>query len=110
MHRGLLGRRRAAVDADVLALDRVGALHQPELLRVGQPARPVGVHGHLFGQLAGEALVEGLSVALSGDRELVVVERVGPVRRRVPGVHRVGVGRAHQRLGRLQLDRRAQVG
>ena len=84
--------------------------HQPELLRVGKPARPVDVDRHLLGHLAGQPLVEGLARELTGGGDLVVVERVGPVRGRVAGVERVGVGWARQRLGRLQLHRSAQVG
>ena len=75
-----------------------------------RPARPVDVDRHLLGHLAGQPLVEGLAVALPGDGDLVVVERVGPVRGRVAGVQRVDVGRARQRLGRVQLDRGTEVG
>ena len=77
MHRGLLRRRGPAVDADVLALDRVGAPHRAVLLRVGQPARAVDVHRHVLGHLPGQPLVQRLSLALAGDGELVVVQGVG---------------------------------
>ena len=93
--RGLLGRRRAAVDADVLPLDRVGRAPSPR----AAPGRPAGPPGRRppapprapRGRSRSSSVS---SVALPGHRELVVVERVGPVRRRVPGVQPVDVARA----------------
>ena len=39
-------------------------------------ARPVDVDRHLLGHLTGQSLVQRLALALAGDRELVVVQRV----------------------------------
>ena len=79
VHRRLLGRRRAAVDADVLPLDRVGPLHHAELLRVGQPARAVERPPAPPRAPPGPAARRVTPRRLAGDGDLVVVERVGPV-------------------------------